>query len=329
MQTSRRAFLFGRRAPRTPWDHFCQRMARSCAGALRDGGEAGDAAHASLAPAREADMLHARTLCREYGVTLALAGPGPQRPGPGRTLWARPGPGLDGLARLPGPAPAWRVGAGCTLDALRAAGLPQFEGLPGDMTVAAWLAGPASRPGPPGRGLAPGLLGAAVLLGDGTQESLGPFGAADGRPLRSATVQRLVSALFELCATPDAALCLAQPAWPARFRLDALRPADPGDVNLARLLAGHGGALAWVESVDLAPAAVGGRAQDAGDAGKSGGSAGAGKAGRIDGDDAAAAHARDGEAPADPAVRLAAGRLDLRVKALFDPFGLFPESGNA
>ena len=229
-------------------------MARSCAGAFEDGGAAGAVSQARLRPAREADLQHARALCREYGVTLALAGAGSDPPAGGQVLWVDPAPGLAGLTRLPGPLPVWRAQAGVTLGALAHAGLPQFAHLPDDMTLAAWLAGPAGAATPPGAGFAPGVRAVSVMFGDGIQETLGPFGAADGRPLRSATVQRLVPELFQLCNGKEAELCLAQPLWPARCRLDALRPADPSDVNLARLLAGHGGALAWVESADLVPA---------------------------------------------------------------------------
>ncbi|MFJ1111633.1 hypothetical protein WLX37_22450, partial [Bordetella bronchiseptica] len=149
--------------------------------------------------------------------------------------------------------------------------------------LADWLAD--SRGWPTGETGASGVLEASVLLADGTAEALGPFGAADVRPLRSATVQRLVPALFQLAGGQDAAACLAQPAWPARYRLDALQPREPAGVNLAHLLLGHDGALAWVESVLLAPAA-------------------------------APPPAASGSAPAE------AARLDARVRALFDPDGV-------
>jgi hypothetical protein len=107
--------------------------------------------------------------------------------------------------------------------------------------------------------------------------------------LRSATVQRLVPALFQLASGGDAFATRDGEHWLGRYRLDALKPEAPATVNLAHLLLGHGGTLAWVQSVTLADA---------------------------------------GPAPHAPACLneppgLATTRLDSRVKALFDPDGRF------
>ena len=66
-------------------------------------------------------------------------------------------------------------------------------------------------------------------------------------------------ALFQLSTGPDAAACAVGGAWAGRYRLDALRPQAPATVNLAHLLLGHGGTLAWVQEVLLTavPAAEG------------------------------------------------------------------------
>ena len=65
-------------------------------------------------------------------------------------------------------------------------------------------------------------------------------------------------ALFQLSTGPDAAACRGG-AWAGRYRLDALRPQAPATVNLAHLLLGHGGTLAWVQEVlrHAVPAAEG------------------------------------------------------------------------
>ena len=123
---------------------------------------------------------------------------------------------------------------------------------------------------------------------------MGPFGESDERPLRSATLQRLVPALFQLSTGPDAAACAVGGAWAGRYRLDALRPQAPATVNLAHLLLGHGGTLAWVQEVLLTAVP-------------------------------AAGEAAGGDAPPlDDAAREAGRRLDARIKALFDPDGRFP-----
>lgn len=288
MQPSRRAFLLGRRPVRSPWAAFLERLALLCQGSVRDLGEAGAAGpRGVLVPVRDADVAHARTLCAEYRVTLALEGAGgPFETSPGPTLSVDPS-ALNGLVRLAGDAGRWRAQPGTTLAALTQAGLRQFAGFPGDMTLAAWLAAPARWPA--GRCADSGLLALEVMLADGIEETLGPFGEADVQPLRSVTVQRLVPALFQLASGGDAFATRDGERWLGRYRLDALKPDAPATVNLAHLLLGHGGTLAWVQSVTLADAAP----------------------------------APPASAPAEP-PGLATTRLDARVKAQFDPDGRFP-----
>ncbi len=237
MQPSRRAFLLGRRPAQTPWATFLQRLGLLCQGTLRDlGATAGEGPRAVLTPAREGDVTHARALCAEYGVTLALDdADGPFTPVDGPLLRVDPGR-LAGLARLAGAAPRWRAQPGVPLAALAQAGLRQFDGLPGATTLAQWLAAPAAWPA--GDCAASGVLAVDLLLADGVEETLGPFGADDLQPLRSATVQRLVPALFQLVNGDLAAACRAGESWLARYRLDALAPRAPATVNLAHLMLG-------------------------------------------------------------------------------------------
>ncbi|OZI31399.1 hypothetical protein CAL29_26180 [Bordetella genomosp. 10] len=171
------------------------------------------------------------------------------------------------------------------------AGLAQFAGLPGEMTVAAWLAGRRHMDGTPGLACPPGLVSVDVMLADGALETLGPFGASGGLPLRSATGQALIPALYMLSGRPGAAWCRGQAAWPARYRLDALNPLPPAEANLAGLLAGHEGALAWIESVVLQAVAAAG----------------------------------SGQVQATP-YPAEARALDAHIKDAFDPAGLYPEA---
>ncbi|WMD20536.1 FAD-binding protein [Achromobacter seleniivolatilans] len=288
MQPSRRAFLLGRRPAQTPWAAFVQRLTLLCQGQLRDLGEEGaDGPRAILTPIRDADVAHARSLCAEYRVVLQLEGAqGPYAPIAGPCLRVDPSL-MAGLARLGGDTPRWRAQPGVPLAALAQAGLQQFSGLPGAMTLAEWLAAPA--PWPAGRCAASGVLAVDVMLADGIEETLGPFGEADVQPLRSATVQSLVPALFQLASGGDAFATNDGYHWLGRYRLDALKPEAPATVNLAHLLLGHGGTLAWVQSVMLT--------------------------------DAPAWRAA-GPAPSTPG--LATFRLDGRVKEAFDPHGRFP-----
>lgn len=301
MQPSRRAFLLGRRPVQTPWAAFVQRLALVCQGQVRDLGEGGaDGTCAVLTPAREADVVQARKLCAEYRVTLELEGAtGPFAPSARPRLRVDPGL-MTELTRLDGDTPRWRAQPGVTLAELAGAGLRQFAGLPGDMTLAQWVAAPA--PWPAGRCAASGLISADVLLADGVEESLGAFGENDVQPLRSATVQRLVPALFQLASGGDAFATNDGYHWLGRYRLDALKPVAPATVNLAQVLLGHGGTLAWLQGAVLADVPPDNEARAA---------------------DGPASQPEHRPAPA--ASGLATVRLDGRVKTQFDPDGCFPE----
>ncbi|CAM3477609.1 FAD-binding PCMH-type domain-containing protein [Bordetella sputigena] len=336
MQPSRRAFLMGRATPRTPWQVFCQSLRRVCAGELKlihsavgaeatipgaggpdrattattaaaadaafptaagfhTAGSAQAAPQARWTPVDGANVRQARMLCAEHGVQLALAGSAVSIEGR-PVLWVDPA-ALNGLARESGPVPRWRAGPGVTLGELAAAGLPQFAGADPAITLAAWFADRGAAAWPTGRGDLSGVHEADVLLADGVADTLGPFGADDGRPLRSATLQQLVPVLFRLASGEDARWCGEQPAWPARYRLDALLPAAPATLNLARMLHGHGGTLVWLESLVLeAPPG------------------------------ASPPPPPDVAGPAAPLPPARARALDRRVKDSFDPAGLFPEA---
>lgn len=307
MQPSRRAFLLGRRPVQTPWAAFLQRLKLLCQGPVDDLGEDGSSGpRAVLIPTRDADVAHARTLCAEYRHVMALAGAdAPYAPATSPQLVIDPSR-LAGLARLtdlPDGRPRWRVQPGAPVAALAQAGMRQFAGLPDHMTVAQWLAAPAHWPA--GRCAASGVLSVDVMLADGVEETLGPFGEADVQPLRSSTVQSLIPALFRLATGGDAFATNDGYHWLGRYRLDALLPLAPDTVNLAHLLLGHGGTLAWVQSVMLVDAGAG--LDSKFDAGSGAGSA-----------PSAAVPPRS-----EPGI--ATFRLDARVKSLFDPDGRFPQ----
>jgi len=244
MQPSRRAFLLGRKAkPVTPRDEFCQRLMRDCLGRVSH-----DANTARLAPLGEADIQRACALCGQYGVRLVLAETNisaPDQP----VLWLDPTVALARLEPAPNISGQWRAEAGVRLADLLAAGLTQFADAPADMTLAHWLAGPASALCATGCTQDAGVVGLEVVLADGTLTTLGPFGERATEPLRGAAVQRLIPQLFELSRSDDAQLCLAHRHWLPRARLDALHGVD---VNLAHVLLGHGGSLAWVHAAVLA-----------------------------------------------------------------------------
>ncbi|MER1967740.1 hypothetical protein [Castellaniella sp. GW247-6E4] len=247
---ARRAFLTGHRAAQTPWETFLGRLRRAAEGKVFDFSVASGGAR--LVPARMADVYRARSLCAEHGVVLALDGVPRAAPlDGGPVLWVEPGTAMSRFERMGEGDSRWFVQPGCLIGDLEEAGLPQFRNLPPHLTVAAWLADREGCDWDAGRTADSGLVHALVLLDDGTQANLGAFGAANQKPLDNIRVQQMIPRLFELASGEDAAGAGAGPCWGARYRLDALRPADGSGVNLAHLLLGHGGDLGWVEWVVL------------------------------------------------------------------------------
>jgi len=316
----RRSFLMGRRPPSSPWEQFCARLRRAASGELTvlDAGSGHQVARLVLR--QPADIHHARRLCREYGVCMVLEGVPEPASQPGPVLQLRLGRELATCQRLDPGGSRWFVQPGCLLGELEAEGLACFADLPPYMTVAAWLADRRQCNWPSGATAASGIVHASALLSDGVSVNLGAFSADNRKPLDSLRLQKLIPALFSLASGGDAGICGEHRAWPARYRLDALLPAPGNTLNLAHLLLGHGGDLAWVEWVvideALADPAAGAElllelpgAELPEDVG--GGRGGEGGSGPCDAVNAARA----------------AQEIDAAMKALFDPDGLFPHPG--
>ncbi len=245
---SRRAFLLGRRTPPTDWGAFCARLSRICHGNVH-WHEDPARRQAWLEPAREVDVLHAHALCLEYQIEMALAGAEAQSAADRPSLMVGAGAAWAGFAPAGTCGTLWRADAGCSMASMQGLGIPGAHTAPRAFNVAQWLASTASACWPVGQGTQSEIERVQVMLADGTIEVLGPFGASAQTPLRSLTVQKMVPRLFELAHSPEAVLCAQSTHWPARFRLDALFATEGSDINLAWLMAGHGGALGWVQAV--------------------------------------------------------------------------------
>lgn len=291
---SRRAFLSGRRAERSPWDTFLARLRRDSDGQVFDFSTS--AGSARLVPANMQDVYRARSLCVEHGITLALDGiPAPASLDNVPVLWVEPGTALSRHERLGPDDPRWFVQPGCLIGDLEAAGLAQFRDQPPHLTVAAWLADRRGCDWDRGHTAQSGLVHAMVLLSDGTQANLGAFGVDNQKPLDNLRVQGMIPRLFEHASSLSAA---DAPEWSSRYRLDALSPANGQPLNLAHLLLGHGGELGWVEWLVL----DGSQGQP------------------ID----RPYQSRWGNRPGPDAARQA---LDETIRDLFDPDGVFPARG--
>lgn len=321
----RRAFLRGRRPPSSPWEVFCNRLRNAVAGTLTPLDAGPDRQAARLLLQQPADAHHARRLCAEFGVCMALEGVSPAAPHDGPVLWMRPGRDISAFKRLEPEGSRWFVQPGCLVGELEAAGLTCFAELPAHMTVAAWLADRSLCNWATGHTEDSGVVHASALLADGNSVSLGAFGTDNRKALDSIRLQQLIPALFSLSSSQDARECSQWRSWPARYRLDALFPAPGRTLNLAHLLLGHGGDLAWLEWVvidsDLArpetgtnlPLELPGVSQDF-----------------TDDDSDMSWGGEGGATPCDAvAVARAAQDIDAAVKQLFDPQGVFPHPGQA
>lgn len=321
----RRAFLRGRRPPSSPWEVFCSRLRNSVAGTLTNLEAGEDRQAARLLLQQPADVHHARRLCAEYGVCMALEGVSAAASHDGPVLWLRPGRDMAACRRLDPDGSRWFVQPGCLLGELEAAGMTCFADLPAHLTVAAWLADRSLCNWETGHTADSGVVHASALLADGTSVSLGAFGTDNRKALDSLCLQQLIPALFSLSGGDDARMCAEWRNWPARYRLDALVPAPGRTLNLSHLLLGHGGDLAWLEWVvidsELARPALGTQLPLE--------LAGVGNDVFVD-DGGMGWGGEGGSGPCDAvAIARAAQDIDAAVKALFDPQSLFPFPGQA
>ena len=289
MQPSRRAFLLGRRPVQTPWARFIQRLTLLCQGPCATWAR----------PARTARAAGWRPRARATWPTPGRCAP--STAWPWRWTARREPPLVPACGWIPRTSAAWPA-----WPETRCAGGPspacrwrcwrkpawQFDGLPGAMTLAEWLAAPAAWP-----------AGRCAQSGPGGRRGAGRRGGETWGLWRE---RRTAAALGHAAAAGAGAVPAEHGAGrrrlrrgrrlAGRYRLDALRPQAPATVNLAHLLLGHGGTLAWVQEVLLTAVP-------------------------------AAGEAAGGDAPPlDDAAREAGRRLDARIKALFDPDGRFPYS---
>jgi len=234
---SRRSFLFGRReGGDDAWLRFLMRLRRSCQGPVA----LLPPKAARLLPARLEDVLHARQLCHEHAICMNLDGIALPDDSAGRyVLHVEAGSAWGSLIPL-GTSGQWRVDAGCSIAAMKAAGLIHRDAPEGLKTMAQWLALWADEDL-----AASGLVSVQWMFADGTMEVLGPFGATDSQPLLSVTAQKCIPKLFELASMLTNQSANTENPESARgyYRLDALQgPA----VNLAHFTLGHRATLGWV-----------------------------------------------------------------------------------
>lgn len=222
-----------------------------------------------VVPADEADVFAAIDLAREMRVPVLPRGAGTSLCGQsvGEALVIDHSRHLNAITAFDPQAMTIEVQPGIVLDRLNAFLEPHGLWFPVDISSSAQatLGGMAATNAGGARSIVHGnmvhnVLGIDAILSDGTAEHFGPFGAAAARPLASGRSGDLVARLFELAARERDEIGRAWPKLAHRaggYNLDVFHPlsARPytadGSVNLAHLLVGSEGTLAWFRRLVL------------------------------------------------------------------------------
>ncbi|MEZ5729908.1 MAG: FAD-linked oxidase C-terminal domain-containing protein [Burkholderiaceae bacterium] len=224
-------------------------------------------------PADETDVVATMDLAREMGVPILPRGAGTSQCGQtvGEALVIDNTRHLDKILAFDAQARTVTVQPGLVLDRLNAWLRPQGLWYPVDVSTSAQatLGGMAGNNSCGSRSIAYGnmvhnVLGIDALLADGVTQHFGPFGAASSANLRSGRVGKIVARMFEIAQRERAQI---EQHWPKVMRrvggynLDIFHPQSvrpytaDGSVNLAHMLVGSEGTLAYFQrlSLQLAP----------------------------------------------------------------------------
>ncbi len=222
-----------------------------------------------VVPADEADVIAAIDLARESRVPILPRGGGTSQCGQtvGEALVIDSSRNLNKVIAFDREAMTVEVQPGIVLDALNAWLKPHGLWFPVDVSTSAQatLGGMAGNNSCGSRSIAYGnmvhnVLGIDAVLSDGTSEHFGPFGAGANRPLATMRSGELVSRLFGIAGRERGEI---ERVWPKVLRrvggynLDVFHPqserpyTDDGSVNLAHLLVGSEGTLAWFRRLVL------------------------------------------------------------------------------
>ncbi len=222
-----------------------------------------------VVPADEADVIATIALAREEGVPVLPRGAGSSQCGQtvGEALVVDHSRHLNRIVRFDAQAQTVEVQPGVVLDSLNAFLAPHGLWFPVDVSTSAQatIGGMTGNNSCGSRSIAYGNMVHNVaeieaILSDGVVERFGPFGVDAQRPMSSARSAELVSRLFAIGRRERDEI---ERRWPKLLRrvggynLDVFHPQSPrpytadGSVNLAHLLVGSEGTLAWFKRIVL------------------------------------------------------------------------------
>ncbi|HEY0879612.1 MAG TPA: FAD-binding and (Fe-S)-binding domain-containing protein [Zeimonas sp.] len=223
-----------------------------------------------VVPADETDVVAAIELAREEGVPILPRGAGSSQCGQtvGEALVVDHSRHLNRIVQFDPADRRVEVQPGIVLDALNAQLRAHGLWFPVDVSTSAQatIGGMAGNNSCGSRSIAYGnmvhnVVEIEAILSDGVVERFGPFGVNAQRPMGSARTADLVSRLFAIGARERDEI---ERMWPKVMRrvggynLDVFHPqserpyTSDGSVNLAQLLVGSEGTLAWFQRLVLA-----------------------------------------------------------------------------
>lgn len=221
-------------------------------------------------PADETDVIAAIDLARTEGVSILPRGAGSSLCGQavGKALVLDHSRNLDRIVRFDPQARTVEVQPGVVLDTLNAFLKPHGLWFPVDVSSSAQatIGGMTGNNSCGVRSIVYGnmvhnVVSIDAILADGAVERFGPFGVGGQRPLASARTAELVSRLFAIGRRERDEIARVWPKVLRRvggYNLDIFHPQSPrpytgdGSVNLAHLLVGSEGTLAWFKRIVLA-----------------------------------------------------------------------------
>ena len=222
-----------------------------------------------VVPKDEADVLAVIDLANEMQVPLLARGAGTSQCGQtvGEALVIDNSKYLNKVLAFDKENAAVVVQPGMVLDHLNAFLKPHGLWFPVDVSTAAQctIGGMAGNNSCGSRSIAYGnmvhnVTGIDAVLADGTEEFFGPFGAQAVKPMHSARTGSLVARLFEIGEREKSEISRLWPKILRRvggYNLDVFHPqserpyTNDGSVNLAHLLVGSEGTLAYFKRLHL------------------------------------------------------------------------------
>lgn len=239
-------FRVGQGAPLTAWEDFCYRLQKTLNIPLNIVSD-GDFCAAEMCIDHLAHIQLIHRCCKGYNVGVALHGFASAETVMARhMLFVAFSDGLNGIE--PVGEHACIVQPSVLVGDLLEKGYRQFARVPPETKVVEWFADPAYHDCRPLHDVFSGVESISATFSDGSQAVIGQLYDPNQYVQADGFLGHCVVELFELLADADVEKQLQSDYWCCDYRIDALSKRAVG-MNLARVLLGHQGRLAWVQQL--------------------------------------------------------------------------------